>query len=148
MFVFPLTLSLLISRKSWKLPSSRKFRALWYPQHNMITNKGCPEISILMVVCHDWILKSWLAILNPQSSTLNFEISIVYSPSSHLKYPLSNLNFPHPTLLPPSSVKSMGYLTKNVLKITGFPTKCPQAPLAPLALLALLALLAAFSRSA
>ena len=27
----------------------------------------------------------------------------------------------------------MGYLTKNVLKIAGFPIKCPQGPLVPLA---------------
>ena len=45
-----------------------------------------------MLVVHNWILKSWLAILNPQSSTLNFEISILYSPSSYLNYP--NLNSP------------------------------------------------------
>ena len=30
--------------------------------------------------CGIWILKSWLAILNPQSSTFHFEVSILYSP--------------------------------------------------------------------
>ena len=57
-----------------------------------------------------------------------------HSKSSLLYHPALNL-----TLLPQSSVKSAGYLTKNFLKIAWFPTECPQAPLAPLA---------AFSRSA
>ena len=85
------------------------------------------------------ILKSWVPILNPLPSILNFEFQNLHSPSFYLTSLLSNLNSPSSTLLPWFSAKSTGYLTENVLKIAGFPTKCPQAPLA---------LLAAFSRSA
>ena len=91
-----------------------------------------------MLVWHDQILKSWVPILNPWPNIFNFEWSILHSPSSYLKFLLSNLKSPSSTLLFPSSVKSTGYLTQKVLKKAWFPTKCPQAPLAPLA---------AFSRS-
>ena len=66
------------------------------------------------------------------SSISNFESSFLNLPTSNL---LHKSSVHH---LPQSLVKSTGYLTLNVLKIAGFPTKSPQAPLA---------LLAAFSRS-
>ena len=63
---------------------------------------------------------------------------MLHFPSSYLKSPWSNLISQSSTLLPPSSVKRMGYLTQKLLKIAWFPTTCPQAPVAPLT---------AFSRS-
>ena len=63
---------------------------------------------------------------NPQFWTLN-------SPSSYLKSPLSNLIL-HPQLFFHNpKTKRMGYLPKNVLKISGCETKCTQALLAKLA---------------
>ena len=47
------------------------------------------------------------------------------SVSSYFRFPWSNLTSPSSTLLHPSSVKRMGYLTQKVLKIAWFPTKCP-----------------------
>ena len=78
------------------------------------------------------ILNSWLSILNPQSSTLNFRFSILHYSCFYLKSPLPNFYSLSSTLLPPSSVQTTGYLTHNVLNIAGFLAKCPQAPLAPL----------------
>ena len=90
------------------------------------------------LVWQDRILKSWLFLSNSKLSILNFKFSLLHSPSSYLKSPSTNLNSTSSTVLPPSLVKSTGYLTQNVLNIPGFWTKFPQAPLA---------LLAAFSRS-
>ena len=74
------------------------------------------------------------SIHSPPSSVLNSKFFILLPQIS-----LSNLNSPTSTLVPPSSIKSTGYLIQKVLKIAWFLTKCPKVPLAPFA---------AFSRSA
>ena len=102
--------------KSCKMSSSGKFSVLECPQNRMIGN--------MYIEC-------WFGMT--ESSKLDSPSSILYFSYFFLKSPLINLNFPSSALLPPSSVKSTGNLTQNVLKITGFLTKCPQAPLAPLA---------------
>ena len=62
------------------------------------------------------------------SFILHFPFSIINFPSSYIKSSLTILNSSSSTLLPPPSVKFMGYLTKNDLKIGRFWTKCPQVP--------------------
>ena len=64
-----------------------------------------------MLVWYDGINKYWLSILYPQPSDLNFEFSILHSPSFYLKSPVCNLNSPS-TLLPPFFVISIGYCQK------------------------------------
>ena len=82
--------------------------------------------------------KCWCGLI--KSSNLQCPSSI-HSPPSSILISKSPSFFIHPqfSILNssfPSSVKSTGYLAQKVLKIAGFPTKCPQVPLA------------AFSRSA
>ena len=102
-------------------------------------NTGKPEICVLIVDV------AWenpqILITHPQCKDLHSQFGILNPLFSilYLKSHFSNLNSPSSTLPPSSSDKSMGYLTGNILKIAGIPTKCLQAPLAPLA---------AFSRSA
>ena len=76
------------------------------------------------------------SICSPSASILNAQSSFQHPPSSNQLYSTS-IFFLHSS----SSILSpkYGIFDKNVLKITGFVTKCSQAALAPLA---------AFSRSA
>ena len=109
--------------KSCESSSNGKFRALQSPQNSAICGKEWTEISVSSIGgawSNPQILSSY-----PQSIALHPHIWILNSPSSYLKSLLSNLNSPSSILLFPSSVKSKGYLAQKVLKIVGFPTKCP-----------------------
>ena len=123
--------------KSCKLSSSKKFIDLECPQNSVTRDKRLPELCVLIWWCG--MMKSLnlkLPILNSQPFILHVDFLYLYSPSSYHKSPLSNLHCPSSTILLWFSAKSARNWTENVLKIAGFPTKCPQAPLA------------AFSRSA
>ena len=89
----------------------------------------CGKMESSNINCLSSINSTSTSILNANSNL----------PSFYIKSPLANLNYSLSTHLPPSSPKSTGHLTQNVLQIAWFLSKCLQAPLAPLA---------AFSRSA
>ena len=65
-------------------------------------------------------------ILNSQPFTLNFEFLITYYSPSYIISPLSNLSSSS-ILVSHSSVKSVGYLPENVLKIAELPKKSVSA---------------------
>ena len=110
-----------------------------------------PGPHIFIIYTHLFILDCmwlvWDLIFSQLPQTSLMESSILGDPSSNyrplpsilnytpfcLKSPLSNLNSACLTFFSTSPFKIMGYLTQNVFKIAGFPTKCSQVPLAPLA---------------
>ena len=93
------------------------------PQNSRISDKMSSSAAYTACSFFQVCLKCWLPVLKPLPSNLNFKFSILYSPSSYLKSPLSNIESPSWTLLSQSPAKSIWYSTENALKMAGFPTK-------------------------